>query len=108
MRIRDLRYCLALLFLHPLCAEETMVASKAPPRFGAADLGHVVLLRDKGPVALGRFPLPPGGAELGLQPTTSTPYDAYFNSVREVIKTLEPQRPSMATATHLMKIGYSF
>lgn len=108
MRIRDLRYCLALLFLHPLCAEETLLASKAPPRFGAEDLGHVVLLRDKGPVAPGRFRLPPGGEELGMQPTTSTPYDRYFNSVREVIKSLEPQRPSPATVAHLMKIGYSY
>jgi len=96
MRIRDLRYCLALLFLHPLCAEETLLASKAPARFGAADLGHVVL------------PLPPGGAELGILPATSTPYDLYFNSVREVIKGLEPQKQSMANVAHLMKVGYSF
>src|SRR5262249_44885297 len=56
----------------------------------------------------GIFPLPPGGYELDLQPTSSTPYDPYFNSVRSVMANFEAQKTSMGRAAHLMKIGYNF
>jgi hypothetical protein len=56
----------------------------------------------------GSFPLPPGGRELDLQPTGSTPYDRYFSSVRYVIGAMEPHGATMAGACHLMKIGHSF
>ena len=86
------------------------MASNTAVPFRAAALGHDVLLRDSGPGASlpGSFSLPPGGQELELQPTTATPYDRYFGSVREVISALEPQHTTMATACHLMKVGYSF
>ena len=108
MRLRDLRYCLALLFLHPLGAAETLVASNELARFDSTDLGHVVLVRDKEAVPRSKFPLPPGGEKLSLQQTASTPYDAYFGSVRAAIAELQPKKQSMATAAHLMTVGNSF
>jgi hypothetical protein len=56
----------------------------------------------------GNLPLPPGGRELELQPTSSTPYDRYFGSVRSVIAGMEPHSMTMGTACHLMKVGHSF
>jgi hypothetical protein len=109
MRTCNLCYCFALLFLHPLAAQEPLIASSASAsssgafRFRAANSGHDVSLRDGA-----KFPLPPGGGELGLQPTTVTPYDKYFDSVRRVIADLDTKPPSMANVGHLMKVGYSF
>lgn len=110
MQLRDLRFCCVfLLALLPAGAQDALVASAEPVRFRAAALGHDVLLRDSGSGSSpGKFSLPPGGQDLNLQPTTSTPYDRYFGSVREVLTTLEPQRTTMAAACHLMKIGFSF
>ncbi len=109
MRPSDLRYLLGFLFLHPLTAQERSDAPTSKLRFRAATLGHDILLRDSGaPSLVGKFPLPPGGQELEMQPTTSTPYDRYFGSLRAVMATLEPQRATMAQACHLMKVGYSF
>jgi len=109
MRLSDLRHFLALVFLHTLAAQEPSVAPASAVRFRAAALGHDVLLRDSGPVSSpGKFSLPPGGQELEMQPTTSTPYDRYFGSLRAVIAALDPQRATMAEACHLMKVGYSF
>jgi hypothetical protein len=66
-------------------------------------------LRDSSPNSPpGNFSLPPGGQALALQPTNSTPYDRYFGSVREVISALEPERTTMVSACHLMKVGFSF
>ena len=99
MRLRALRFCLVLLFLSPVGAQEPSTV-----RFRTASL-----LRDSSPSApAGNFSLPPGGQSLALQPTNSTPYDRYFGSVREVISALDPERTTMATACHLMKIGFSF
>lgn len=116
MRTRNLCYCFALLFLHPVVAQEPLVASSASssslaagPRFRAANSAQDVLLRDGGRLVLpAKFPLPPGGSELGLQPTTATPYDGYFESVRRVIAGLDAQTPTMVNASHLMKVGFSF
>jgi hypothetical protein len=115
MRPRDFRHLFAFLFLCPLAAQEPVRDRTTTVRFRAATLGHDVLLREGGSTpsvaalpAVGKFPLPPGGQELGLQPTTFTPYDRYFGSVREVVANLEPQRATMAEASHLMKVGYSF
>jgi hypothetical protein len=109
MRFRDLRPCLAFVFLSPLGAQESLVTSSARVNFRAAALGHDVLLRDSAATSIpAKFPLPPGGQELELQPTASTPYDRYFGSVRAVVANLEPQRTTMAAACHFMKVGYSF
>ncbi len=108
MRPRDLRYCLAFLFLYPLGAAETLMVSNEPARFDSTDLGHVVLVRDKESVPKAKYPLPPGGEKLSLQATMSTPYDIYFGSVRAAIAELAPKKQSMATAAHLMVVGNSF
>lgn len=106
MRLRNCRFYFALLLVPAAGAQEG--ASTPPVRFRSANFAHDMLLRDIGQAAPASFALPPGGHELGLQPTTSTPYDRYFGSVREVIATLEPQRSTMASACHLMKVGFSF
>lgn len=96
-------------------AQESATRPSDGVRFRDDGVGRNVLLRDSGPATTtssgprrGSFSLPPGGQELELQPTTSTPYDHYFGSVRAVIATLESQRTTMADACHLMKVGYSF
>jgi hypothetical protein len=43
-----------------------------------------------------------------MQPTSSTPYDRYFSSVRSVIAGMEPRPTYMAKVCHLMKVGHSF
>jgi hypothetical protein len=76
-----------------------------------ASFRHDVLLRENDEDTLfvrASFPLPPGGRELEMQPTGSTPYDRYFGSVRSVIANLETHGASMAKACHLMKVGHSF
>jgi hypothetical protein len=109
MRPHHLCAFFALLCLTPLAAQEPVASGTVA--FRAATLGQDVLLRDSttsAKSARGNFRLPPGGQELELQPTISTPYDRYFGSVRAVITNLEPQRTTMAKACHLMKVGYSF
>ncbi len=96
MLLSDLRYLLGFLLLPPLAAQEPSAASRTKVHFRAAMFGHDVLLRD------GR------SNSLEMQPTTSTPYDRYFGSVRAVLATLEPERATMAQACHLMKVGYRF
>lgn len=110
-----LRSIVALFLAHSAVAQERANSPSDGVRFRAAGKGQGVLLRDGSPASStgsgprqGNFSLPPGGQELELQPTTSTPYDRYFGSVRAVIATLEPQRTTMADACHLMKVGYSF
>lgn len=113
MRACVLRYLVALSLAHAAAAQERASDQPNGVRFRSARAGSDVLLRDDraptgpGP-SRGAFSLPPGGHELELQPTTSTPYDRYFGSVRAVIASLEPQRTTMAEACHLMKVGYSF
>ncbi len=53
-------------------------------------------------------PLPPGGRDLALQPTTFTPYDRYLGSVRSVMNNLEPHETTMTAAARLMKAGHRF
>jgi len=115
MRSSLLRSIVALFLVHSTVAQESATRPSDAVRFRSAGVGREVLLRDSGPTSSANsgprrasFPLPPGGQELELQPTTSTPYDRYFGSVRAVIATLEPQRTTMADACHLMKVGYSF
>ena len=115
MRSSVLRSIVALFLAHSTMAQESATRPFDGVRFRGAGVGRDVLLRDSGPASStnsgprrGSFSLPPGGQELELQPTTSTPYDYYFGSVRAVIATLEPQRTTMADACHLMKVGYSF
>lgn len=81
---------LALCFIAAFCLASSAVAEERAVKGGR------------------NFSLPPGGQELELQPTTSTPYDRYFGSVRAVIASLDSQRATMAHACHLMKVGYSF
>jgi hypothetical protein len=115
MRPRELSILLALLALPALAAQEPVASSSADAKLGRANFRHDVLLResDEDASALAAssrasFPLPPGGHELELQPTSSTPYDRYFGSVRSVIASLEPHGTNMARACHLMKVGHSF
>lgn len=96
-------------------AQEAGVSPAAPSNSIPATFRHDVLLRDTSPSsaatvipARNNFSLPPGAQELNLQPTTATPYDRYFGSVRSVISSLEPHSTTMAGACHLMKVGYSF
>ncbi len=109
MRLCDLRSLLGLFFVLPLAAQDLSVAPASGVIFRGASPGHGLLLRDgsRSP-SIGRFPLPPGGSELELQPTTSTPYDRYFGSVRAVLTALESNPAGMARACHLMKVGYRF
>ena len=109
MRPRELCFLFALLLVQPAPAQER----KASPGTGAVTfrdkIFRDVLLRDGGklpPPAL--YPLPPGGRELDLQPTTSTPYDRYFPNVQAVMANLTPQKTSLARVGRLMKIGHSF
>lgn len=109
MRFCDLRYLLGFIFLSRLAAQEPLTAPPGGLNFRTAPRGHEILLRDLGPVSVPRkFTLPPGGKELELQPTTSTPYDRYFGSVRAVMAALETEPATMAEASHLMKVGNSF
>ena len=55
--------------------------------------------------------LPPTAApafDLGLQPTSFTPYDRYMGTVQRVITNLNEHTASMATACELMQQGRSF
>jgi hypothetical protein len=110
--MRPLAPCilLALLTLPAMAASEPGASTAS--RLRSTNFRHDVLLRETDEEAsTGRasFPLPPGGRELELQPTASTPYDRYFNSVRSVIANLEPHSAtSMVKACHLMKVGHSF
>jgi hypothetical protein len=97
-----------------MAAQDPGSFSTADSKGHPANFRHDVLLRESdedastagaGHVA---FPMPPGGRELELQPTASTPYDRYFGSVRSVIAGLEPHGTSMVKACHLMKVGHSF
>jgi len=112
--MRPLECCilLALLALPALAAPDSGASSLAATRLRSASFRHDVLLRETDEDASAghaSFPLPPGGRELELQPTASTPYDRYFSSVRSVIASLEPHSTtSMVKACHLMKVGHSF
>lgn len=124
MRLSDLRYFLALLCLSPLAAQEPVSSSQAAIPFrttasqrdsdlrGALPFSPLPQLRGNelafNSTSRRGLALPPGSDELSLQPTTFTPYDRYFNSVRAVIANLEPREPTMVTACHLMKVGHSF
>jgi hypothetical protein len=109
MCLRNFRYFLALVSLQPLAAQERIIATSSTVPFRAAALGRDVLLRDSAPLSSpGKFTLPPGGQDLELQPTTSTPYDRFFGSVRAVMAALNSQGATMAETCHLMKVGYSF
>lgn len=113
MRFRVLRYLLAILPLSVLAAQEPVAFSTSGTNWRGAKFHHDVLLRDGGvelvPLPSYRlFPLPPGGRELELQPTSSTPYDPYFSNVRAVIAGMETHGTTMGTACHLMKVGHSF
>lgn len=112
MRLRA--YCVLLALFAPpvMAAQEPVASSSLDTRFRSTSFRHDVILRetDDDASAANRpnFPLPPGGHELELQPTSSTPYDRYFGSVRSVIANLEPHSTSMVKACHLMKVGHSF
>jgi len=115
MRSRVLGYFLALLALPAFAAQDPATSSSANSGFSRSKFRHGVLLRDSEADAAaaagawrGSFSLPPGGRELELQPTPSTPYDRYFGSVRYVMANLDPHGSSMARACHLMKVGHSF
>ena len=112
MRPRNLSTLLALFALPAFAATEPVASSSMDAKSRRTDFRHDVLLRDgdADSVILTRasFPLPPGGRELELQPTSSTPYDRYFGSVRSVISSMEPHAASMARVCHLMKVGHSF
>jgi hypothetical protein len=112
MRPRDLGTLFVLLALPAFAAQDPAAFSSVDAKLRRANFRHDVLLREGGaePVSSLRasFPLPPGGHELELQPTSSTPYDRYFGSVRSVISSLEPHSATMIRACHLMKVGYSF
>lgn len=115
MRPSDLCPLLALLPMAALAAQDP-ASSPAAANLHGANFRHDVLLRDSAsemPIitapSRGAYALPPGGRDLELQPTSSTPYDRYFGSVRAVISSLEPHGAStMYKACHLMKIGHSF
>jgi hypothetical protein len=102
---------LALVALPATAAPDTTTPSTGGSKSRGADFRHDVLLRESDEEAAASrasFPLPPGGRELELQPTSSTPYDRYFGSVRSVIASMEPHATSMVKACHLMKVGHSF
>jgi len=104
MRSRVLRYLLALLPVGAFAAQPPITSLNV-----GANFRHDVALREGGADASSAgFALPPGGRELDLQPTSSTPYDRYFGSVRSVIAGLEPHGTTMGTACHLMKVAHSF
>jgi len=110
MRLRDLCPLLALFAVPALAVQDPGNSPSA-----AASFRHGVVLRDgdadeaaDAALARGSAGLPPGGRDLGLQPTSSTPYDHYFGSVRSVIASMEAHGTSMAKACHLMKVGHSF
>ena len=113
MRSRVFRLLPALLPLSALVAQEPISSPPAGVSFAGETFRHDVLLRD-GEAELiaspsrGSFALPPGGRELELEPTSSTPYDRYFGSVRAVIAAMEPRGTNMAMTCHLMKVGHSF
>ncbi len=101
MSARDLFSLFALLTLPAWAAQD--------PAGSPSFFRHDVSLRDGSmEPAHESFALPPGGRELELLPTSSTPYDRYFGSVRAVIASMEPHRLTMSTACHLMKVGHSF
>jgi len=113
MRSRDLGYFLALIAFPAFAALDPSASSSTNSGFSRSKFRHGVLLRDSeaetaAGSSRGSFALPPGGRELELQPTPSTPYDRYFGSVRYVIANLEPHASSMVRACHLMKVGHSF
>jgi hypothetical protein len=109
-------YFLALLALPAFAAEDPGALSSPNAGFSHFNFRQgIISLRDSdGNVAgstaplHGSLALPPGGRELELQPTASTPYDRYFGSVRYVIATMEAHGATMAGACHLMKVGHSF
>ncbi|MEI9892687.1 MAG: hypothetical protein WDN28_01910 [Chthoniobacter sp.] len=75
-----------------MAAQDPSASSPTDTKFRRADFRHDVPLRendDDQPIAHASFPLPPGGRELEMQPTSSTPYDRYFGSVRAVISSLK-------------------
>src|SRR5689334_3157739 len=96
MRPHESSILLALLALPVMAAQDPGAFSATDTKGRSANFRHDVLLReneeDASVPGVGRvsYPLPPGGRELELQPTTSTPYDRYFGSVRSVIAGLEP------------------
>jgi hypothetical protein len=121
MRPSDFRSFLALLFLIPLAAPGPAATPQPAIPFRTTASRDEDDLRDPQLPASARrgdeapFDAPrrrtsglPGGDELFLQPTTFTPYDRYFNSVRAVIANLEPREATMVTVCHLMKVGHSF
>ena len=109
MRFRALRFLPALLLLPALSAQEPIASAATDAGFSPQAFRHDVALRDnEGDNGHGNFPLPPGGRELDLQPTSFTPYDRYFGSVRSVIAGLENHGTTMGTACHLMKVAHSF
>ena len=112
MRPRDLSTLLALVSLPALAAQDPVASASADAKFRRANFRHDVLLRDgdvdQAILTRVSFPLPPGGHELELQPTSATPYDRYFTSVRSVIASMEAHPTYMAKVCHLMKIGHSF
>jgi hypothetical protein len=114
MRSLAFGFFLALHALPAFAADEPGASSPPNAGISRSKFRHSSIpLRDgegdfAGAASHGSFALPPGGRELELQPTASTPYDRYFNSVRYVISTLEPHTATMAGACHLMKVGHSF
>jgi hypothetical protein len=114
MRPRNVSAVLALAALPAFAAQDPATLSLVDAKFRRTNFRHDVLLRDGDaeqprPVANRvLYPLPPGGRELELQPTSSTPYDRYFGSVRAVLASMEPRTASMVHACHLMKVGHSF
>src|ERR1700722_12052571 len=112
MRPSDLCTLLALVSLPAMAAQDPVASSSADAKFRRANFRHDVLLRDgevdQAILTRVSFPLPPGGHELDLQPTSSTPYDRYFTSVRSVIASMEARPAYMAKVCHLMKVGHSF
>jgi len=103
MRAHVSSLLLALLPLAAIGAPDSLLPGAAPTEARANSFRHDVSLRDSP-----TFALPPGGRELGLQPTASTPYDRYFGSVRSVIASMELHTTTMSTACHLMKVAHSF
>src|SRR5277367_6279216 len=94
MRPRDLCTLFALVSLPALASQDPAAYSSADSKFRRAKFRHDVLLRDgdgdQATFTRVSFPLPPGGHELDLQPTSFTPYDRYFTSVRSVVASMEP------------------
>jgi hypothetical protein len=114
MRPCDVSIVLALVALPAFAAQDPTALSSGGSKLRRADFRHDVLLRDgdgedaNSTTTRSSFPLPPGGRELEMQPTSATPYDRYFGSVRAVLASMEPRTASMAHACHLMKVGHSF